>query len=64
MHADIHHLLHTIESTELHSRAAGFRLPRAGLRTRVGWTLVEVGLWLTTQGRDAAAPRTAAFHPA
>ncbi|MCC8478162.1 hypothetical protein C6W96_12460 [Streptomyces sp. CS149] len=64
MHADIHHLLHTIESTELHSRAAEFRLPRAGLRTRVGWTLVEVGLRLTTQGRDAAAPRTAAFHPA
>ncbi|WP_282686845.1 MULTISPECIES: hypothetical protein [unclassified Streptomyces] len=64
MHADIHHLLHTIESTELHSRADEFRLPRTGLRTRVGWALVEVGLRLTAQGRDAAAPRAAAFHPA
>ncbi|MFF2225695.1 hypothetical protein ACFVV7_20535 [Streptomyces globisporus] len=64
MHADVHHLLHTIEAAELHSRAGEFRLPRAGLRTRVGWTLVEVGLRLTAQGRDAAAPRAAAFHPA
>ncbi|MFD4127094.1 hypothetical protein ACFXKK_31905 [Streptomyces globisporus] len=66
MHADVHHLLHTIEAAELHSRASEFRLPRAGLRTRVGWTLVEVGLRLTAQGREAAAttPRATAFHPA
>ncbi|SBU93540.1 hypothetical protein YW5DRAFT_04412 [Streptomyces sp. Ncost-T6T-1] len=64
MHADVHHLLHTIGSAELHSRAGEFRLPRTGLRTRVGWTLVEVGLRLTAQGRDTAAPRTASFHPA
>ncbi|MFF8985701.1 hypothetical protein ACF08E_20230 [Streptomyces globisporus] len=66
MHADVHHLLHTVTAAELHSRAGEFRLPRAGLRTRVGWTLVEVGLRLTAQGREAAAttPRATAFHPA
>ncbi|APS21311.1 hypothetical protein TK78_22055 [Streptomyces sp. Tue 6075] len=64
MHADVHHLLHAAESAELHSKAGVFRLPRADLRTRVGWTLVEVGLRLTARSRDAAAPRTAAFHPA
>ncbi|MFI1783135.1 hypothetical protein [Streptomyces rubiginosohelvolus] len=64
MHADVHHLLHTAASAELHSRAGEFRLPRTSLRTRVGWALVEVGLRLTAQSRDAAAPRTAAFHPA
>ncbi|MFF2858357.1 hypothetical protein ACFVSX_00455 [Streptomyces rubiginosohelvolus] len=64
MHADVHHLLHAAEAAELHSRAGEFRLPRTSLRTRVGWTLVEVGLRLTAQGRDAAAPRAAAFHPA
>ncbi len=68
MHADVHHLLHTVASAELHSRAAEFRLPRTSLRTRVGWTLVEVGLRLTTQSREATAavnaPRAAAFHPA
>ncbi|MET7415738.1 hypothetical protein [Streptomyces rubiginosohelvolus] len=64
MHADVHHLLHTVASAELRSRAVEFRLPRTSLRTRVGWTLVEVGLRLTAQGRDAAALRAAAFHPA
>ncbi len=67
MHADVHHLLHTVEAAELHSTAAEFRLPRTSLRTRVGWTLVEVGLRLTTQGREAVAtaPRaTAAVQPA
>ncbi|MFB7230966.1 hypothetical protein ACFCY9_24850 [Streptomyces fimicarius] len=68
MHADVHHLLHAAESAELRSTAAEFRLPRTSLRTRVGWTLVEVGLRLTTQSREATttvnAPRTAAFHPA
>ncbi|MGW4627795.1 hypothetical protein [Streptomyces rubiginosohelvolus] len=64
MHADVHHLLHAAEAAELHAKAGEFRLPRTSLRTRVGWTLVEVGLRLTTQGREAAAPRAAAFHPA
>ncbi|MBK0376736.1 hypothetical protein I3215_28360 [Streptomyces sp. RB110-1] len=67
MHADVHHLLHTFESAELRSGAGEFRLPRATLRTQIGWTLVEVGLWLTAQGRDTAAPApraATAFHPA
>ncbi|MFJ2024355.1 hypothetical protein ACIODW_11195 [Streptomyces sp. NPDC087897] len=67
MHADVHHLLHTIESAELTASAHEFRLPRTPLRARFGWTLVEVGLRLTAQGREAAtpAPRAAtAFHPA
>ncbi|MFI7327668.1 hypothetical protein ACIBQ3_23905 [Streptomyces rubiginosohelvolus] len=64
MHADVHHLLHAAEAVELHSKAGEFRLPRASLRARIGWTLVEVGLRLTAQGRDTAATRTAAFHPA
>ncbi|MFH9298076.1 hypothetical protein [Streptomyces sp. NPDC017520] len=64
MHADVHHLLHATRAAELHHAATAFRLPRASLRTRVGWTLVEVGLRLTTQSREATAPRAAAFHPA
>ncbi|MEU9711862.1 hypothetical protein AB0E21_25135 [Streptomyces sp. NPDC047967] len=66
MHADVHHLLHTVQAAELHAGAGAVRLPRAGLRTRVGWALVEVGLRLTAQSRDtaAAAHRATAFHPA
>ncbi|MFH9609317.1 hypothetical protein [Streptomyces sp. NPDC017448] len=64
MHADVHHLLHTIDSAELHCRAAEFRLPRASLRARLGWVLVEVGLRLTAQGRDTVVPRATAFRPA
>ncbi|UZI30939.1 hypothetical protein [Streptomyces sp. VB1] len=64
MHADVHHLLHTTRAAELHHTATAFRLPRTSLRTRVGWTLVEVGLRLTTRSREATAPRTTAFHPA
>ncbi|WP_069753790.1 hypothetical protein [Streptomyces sp. EN16] len=66
MHADVHHLLHTARATELRDEAAAFRLPRTSLRSRVGWTLVEVGLRLT-QSRDAAAttaPRAGAFRTA
>ncbi|MGW7093643.1 hypothetical protein [Streptomyces sp. NPDC054874] len=64
MHADVHHLLHTARASELHHEAARFHLPRTSLRTRVGWALVEVGLRLTTQSREATAPRAASFHPA
>lgn len=66
MHADVHHLLHAARASELHDEAAAFRLPRTTLRTRVGWTLVEVGLRLT-QSRDTgapAAPRTGSFRTA
>ncbi|MFI1221716.1 MULTISPECIES: hypothetical protein [unclassified Streptomyces] len=66
MHADVHHLLHAFHAAELHDGATAFRLPRTSLRTRVGWTLVEVGLRLT-QSRTAsatAAPPTGAFRTA
>jgi hypothetical protein len=66
MHADVHHLLHTARASELRHEATAFRLPRSRLRTRVGWTLVEVGLRLT-QSRDTAAttaPRAGAFRTA
>ncbi|MFH8883863.1 hypothetical protein [Streptomyces californicus] len=67
MHADVHHLLYTFESAELRAAASEFRRPRTALRTRIGWTLVEVGLRLAAQGRETAtsAPRAAsALHPA
>ncbi|MFJ8972582.1 MULTISPECIES: hypothetical protein [Streptomyces] len=66
MHADVHHLLHTARASELRCEATAFRLPRTSLRSRVGWTLVEVGLRLT-QSRDTApptAPRAGAFRTA
>lgn len=64
MHADIHHLMHATRAAELHCQTTDFPLPRTALRTRVGWTLVEIGLRLT-QSRDTTAtapPRTAAFR--
>ncbi|MER7698414.1 MULTISPECIES: hypothetical protein [unclassified Streptomyces] len=69
MHADVHHLLHAARATELRGEATAFRHhPRTSLRTRVGWTLVEVGLRLTAQSREAStsvnACRTAAFPAA
>ncbi|MFJ4912033.1 MULTISPECIES: hypothetical protein [unclassified Streptomyces] len=73
MHPETHLQLHTIRSTELLHQAADFRLthPRAGidtatgshapgtgLRTRLGLTIVELGLRLLPDG--AAAPSRAA----
>ncbi|MFD7711772.1 hypothetical protein [Streptomyces sp. NPDC059786] len=62
MHPEIHLALHHVHAAELraeadaHHRAAAARRRRRSqhLRTRLGWTLVEVGL------RLAATPRTAA----
>jgi hypothetical protein len=62
MHAETHLALHHVHALELRAEADACRLatearrPR-GLRTRLGWTLVEVGL------RLAAAPRTAVALP-
>ncbi|WP_112466474.1 hypothetical protein [Streptomyces triticisoli] len=58
MHAETHLILHHSRATELRTEADAHRLTagakRPGvLRTRLGWTLVEVGL------RLASAPRTA-----
>ncbi|MFF2011086.1 hypothetical protein ACFVWY_18710 [Streptomyces sp. NPDC058195] len=48
MHSDTHLLLHRLRIAEPPPSAAGFALPaavpRAGLRTRLGWALVELGL--------------------
>ncbi|SED69133.1 hypothetical protein SAMN05216489_04136 [Streptomyces sp. 3213] len=56
MHPETHLALHHARTADLQAQAAAHRLaaearaPRQELRTRLGWTLVEVGL------RLAAAP--------
>ncbi|MER7314993.1 MULTISPECIES: hypothetical protein [Streptomyces] len=47
MHSDIHAMLHTYRSTDLRDEAAEARVPGPGLRHRMGWTMVELGLRLT-----------------
>ncbi|MFI8005331.1 hypothetical protein [Streptomyces sp. NPDC086010] len=46
MHCDIHLVLHTLRAAELHEATAAFHPARPGLRHRMGWTLVELGLRL------------------
>ncbi|MFI8192160.1 hypothetical protein ACIF8T_25820 [Streptomyces sp. NPDC085946] len=63
MHPDTHLALHQVRTAGLraeadaHRLAAAARRPRdlRNLRTRLGWTLVEVGLRLTTPPRTAAS---------
>ncbi|MEU6007771.1 MULTISPECIES: hypothetical protein [unclassified Streptomyces] len=57
MHAETHLVLHRTRATEFRAEADAYRLAArtdgpGALRTRLGWTLVELGLRL-------AAPRTA-----
>ncbi|MFD6339122.1 hypothetical protein [Streptomyces sp. NPDC060131] len=61
-HPDIDLRLHALRAAELHHEAAEFRLrpPRANLRTRLGWSLVELGLRLV--GRPTA-PRRRLVRP-
>ncbi|MET8327255.1 hypothetical protein [Streptomyces sp. NPDC005181] len=70
MHPDTHLTLPHLRSAELRQQAAEFRAPRkprapraprAGLRTQLGWTLVELGLRVLPNGRPrhAHALRTA-----
>jgi hypothetical protein len=59
MHPETHLALHHARAAELRAEADSYRLAVAArrprdLRTRLGWTLVEVGL------RLAAAPKAAA----
>ncbi|MFE3603063.1 hypothetical protein [Streptomyces sp. NPDC059142] len=68
MHTDVHLTLHALRSAELRREAAGFRMAtasrettrprraRTDLRTRLGWSLVELGLRLVN--RPAARTRT------
>ncbi|MCX4772282.1 hypothetical protein EES39_06170 [Streptomyces sp. ADI92-24] len=72
MHPETHLQLHDLRSVELRRHADDFRLvhsrsdsgprtPRTDMRTRLGWTMVEMGLRLIPD-RSAApsrAPRTA-----
>ncbi|MFE4966528.1 hypothetical protein [Streptomyces sp. NPDC056660] len=58
MHPETHLTLHHTRTAELRAEADAYRLavparPPRALRTRVGWTLVEVGLRLA-----APAPAT------
>ncbi|QNE77065.1 hypothetical protein F0344_22805 [Streptomyces finlayi] len=62
MHPDIHVLLHNSRAAELQAEAARLRAPSHGLRTRLGWALVEIGLRLAQERPAPAAvraPRTA-----
>ncbi|MDG9713524.1 hypothetical protein [Streptomyces sp. DH10] len=57
MHPDIHLALYNARAAELRAEA-GVRPAarnRNALRTRLGWTLVEVGLRLATRPGTAAA---------
>lgn len=61
MHSETHLQLHHVRAAELRAQADAHRLAtearRPGeLRTRLGWTLVEVGL------RLASAPKVAVAH--
>jgi hypothetical protein len=60
-HPDTHLALHHTRAAELQAQADAYRLAAgtkrpSELRTRLGWTLVEVGL------RLASAPKAAVAH--
>ncbi|MFE1246539.1 hypothetical protein [Streptomyces sp. NPDC058741] len=55
MHPDIHLALHHARAAELRAGAPPRPARRHGLRTRLGWTLVEVGLRLATRPRPLPA---------
>ncbi|MGW0289559.1 hypothetical protein [Streptomyces tuirus] len=52
MHPDIHLALHHARATELRAETEPRPAPRHNLRTRLGWTLIEVGLKLATRPRQ------------
>ncbi|CAL9468808.1 MULTISPECIES: hypothetical protein [Streptomyces] len=54
MHPDIHLALHHARAADLRAEAGSRPARRPDLRTRLGWTLVEVGLKLATRPRRAA----------
>ena len=59
MHPETHLALHHTRAAELQAEAAAHRLatearaPRQELRTRLGWTLVELGLRLAATPNGA-----------
>jgi hypothetical protein len=75
MHPETHRHLHAARSAELRHEAAVHRLarsaaprtasratPRVGLRTQIGWTLVELGLRLVRT--TASGPHEQRFRTA
>ncbi|MFF9015242.1 hypothetical protein ACF09C_20030 [Streptomyces sp. NPDC014870] len=63
MHADVHLLLHDLRAAELHDTATEsgkHTLPGTPMRTRLGWTLVELGLRLAVPGVRPVTVRPAA----
>ncbi|MFH9978151.1 hypothetical protein ACH4ND_02630 [Streptomyces sp. NPDC017179] len=59
MHPEIHLALHRTRAAELQAEAHRPAAPADApgtLRTRLGWTLVELGLRLAAGPRPAAAP--------
>ncbi|MFF0228257.1 hypothetical protein [Streptomyces sp. NPDC004629] len=60
MHTETHLALHRIRAAELCGEADAYRLAAVvrrhrGLRVRLGWVLVEVGLRLAATPKRAAA---------
>ncbi|MFB7917692.1 hypothetical protein [Streptomyces sp. NPDC056061] len=68
MHPDTHLVLHHSRSAELHEEATQFRTvgtePRAGVRTRLGWTLVELGLRILPRHHSGSGRGSLALGPA
>ncbi|WP_256985049.1 hypothetical protein [Streptomyces sp. 2R] len=58
IHTDIHLALHADRAAELRDEAQESHLPRTRLRTRIGWTMVEVGLRLARSGATPTRGRT------
>ncbi|GAA2953977.1 hypothetical protein ACFPN0_12210 [Kitasatospora cinereorecta] len=60
MHSDVHLLLHNCRAAELHREAAESTPVSPGLRHRMGWTMIELGLRLAqSTPPPARAARTA-----
>ncbi|WP_369205188.1 hypothetical protein [Streptomyces sp. PU-14G] len=60
MHPETHLVLHHARAVELRAEVDAYRLAtaarhRPGLRTRLGWTLVEIGLRLAAKPGPATA---------
>ncbi|MFF3786485.1 hypothetical protein [Streptomyces sp. NPDC001933] len=66
MHSDTHLLLHDLRSAELRGRAVRSgpapASPGTGLRTRLGWALVDLGLRVLP--RHPGRPSSVAAGPA
>jgi hypothetical protein len=64
MHPETHLALHRLRATELEAQAAEYHLAQQAkrpreLRTRLGWTLVELGLRLATAPPNSTKPAVA-----